>query len=208
MDRKTFLLIAIALVLAGLADWLIKYHSPEALVSGGWSDFPLEKDGWIGTEDVVAQGVIDLLKPDHIFNANYVDAEGLRVNLFLGSFSDPRGGPHSPMNCLPASGWIVESSESRAIAIEQQTIPARRLVLRYKQHTYVMDFWYITPLGETANDYQLKLHQMLTALTLKARHLTFVRFVVRDTDQGRAALDRFEQAFSGDIYARLPVELK
>jgi len=207
MDRKTFLLIAIALLLAGLAGWLIKYHSPGALVSSGWSEFPLEKDGWIGTEDVVAQGVIDLLKPDHIFNANYVDAEGFRVNLFLGSFSDLRGGPHSPLNCLPASGWIVESSESRAIALEQRTIPARRLMLRYKQQSYVMDFWYITPLGETGNDYQLKLYQMLAALTLKPRHLIFARFVVRDTDPGRAALDRFEQAFTADIYARLSVNL-
>jgi len=208
MDRKTFLLIAVALVLAGLAGWLIKYHSPGALVSSGWSEFPLEKDGWMGTEDVVAQGVIDLLRPDHIFNANYVDAEGFRINLFLGSFSDARGGPHSPMNCLPASGWIVESSESRAIALEQRTIPARRLMLRYKHQTYVMDFWYITPLGETANDYQLKLYQMFGALLFQPRHLTFVRFVARDTDQNRAALDRFEGAFVGDIYARVPVALK
>jgi len=81
-------------------------------------------------------------------------------------------------------------------------------MLRYKHQTYVMDFWYITPLGETANDYQLKLYQMFGALLFQPRHLTFVRFVARDTDQNRAALDRFEGAFVEDIYARVPVALK
>ena len=208
MDQKKFLIIAAIITLAGLTGWVIKYRAPEALVSSGWSDFPLTKDNWIGREDIVAQGVIDLLKPDHIFNANYTDDDGNRVNLFLGSFSDPRGGPHSPMNCLPASGWLVEGSVPHAVDLGTRSIPAKRLLLRYKKIGHVMDFWYVTPWGETSNDYRLKINEVLTSLTLQPRHLTFVRFVAKDTPESLAALDRFEQAFLPEIYRRLPVSLQ
>jgi EpsI family protein len=208
MDRKKSLIIAAIVTLTGLAGWVIKYRAPEALVGAGWKDFPLVKDDWIGKEDIVAQGVIDLLKPDHIFNANYTDDDGRRVNLLLGSFSDPRGGPHSPLNCLPASGWIVEGSTPREIETAGRTIPAKRLLLRYKQLGHVMDFWYVTPWGETSNDYRLKFNEMLTSLTLRPRHLTFVRFVAKDNAESLAALDQFEKTFLGEIYSRLPVDLQ
>lgn len=208
MDRKTFLIIAAMILLSGLTCWAIKYRTPEALVFSGWSDLPLTKDNWIGKEDIVSQGVIDLLKPDHIFNANYADDMGNRVNLFLGSFSDPRGGPHSPMNCMPASGWIVEGSAPLTITLGERTFFAKRLILTYKQVRYVMDFWYITPWGETANDYRLKFNEMLTSLTMRPRHLTFVRFISKDTPEGLDAIDRFEKTFLNDIYSRLPAALR
>ena len=208
MDRKAFLIIAAIILLSGLTCWAIKYQTPEAIAFSGWSDFPLIKDNWIGKEDIVSQGVIDLLKPDHIFNANYADDLGNRVNLFLGGFSDPRGGPHSPMNCLPASGWVVEGSAPLTITLGDRTFFAKRLILTYKQVRHVMDFWYITPWGETANDYRLKFNEMLTSLTLHPRHLTFVRFIAKDTPEGLDAIDRFEKAFLNDIYSRLPVALR
>ncbi len=208
MARKTFFIIATILIVASLVGWVIKYRTPTALKSAGWDGFPMSRDGWTGQTEVVAPGVIDLLKPDHIINTNFIDLDGNRVNLFLGSFSDPRGGPHSPLNCLPASGWIVEGSEPHTIAFHNRTLNIKRLHLRYKQTGHVMDFWYVTPWGETSNDYQLKLFEMLTSLTLSPRHLTFIRFVAKDTPEGLEALDRFEKSFLDEIYSRLPVSLQ
>ena len=208
MARKTFFLIATIIFAAALAGWIIKYRTPTALQSAGWDGFPTSRDGWTGEQEVVSPGVIDLLKPDHIINTNFVDPDGNRVNLFLGSFSDPRGGPHSPLNCFPASGWIVEGSTPRTIEFHNRTLHIKRLQLRFKQAAYAMDFWYVTPWGETSNDYQLKWFQMLTSLTLSPRHLTFIRFVSRDTPEALAALDRFENSFLGEIYSRLPASVQ
>ena len=208
MARKTFFLIATVLIVSSLAGWVIKYRTPTAMESTGWAGFPMSLGGWTGQEEVVAPGVIDLLKPDHIINSNFVDLESNRVNLFLGSFSDPRGGPHSPLNCLPASGWIVEGSEPRTINFHDRSLNIKRLHLTYKQVGHVMDFWYVTPWGETSNDYQLKLFEMMTSLTFIPRHLTFIRFVSNDTPEGLEAIDRFEKSFLDEIYSRLPVSLQ
>jgi EpsI family protein len=206
MDRKKFFLTTIVIIVAAVVSWVVKYRQPTLTDSADWSTFPLQSGEWVGETDVVSQGVIDLLQPSGIFNANYFRSDGIQINLFLGDWLDAHGGPHSPLNCLPASGWAVVETQNRPIPYGSRQIPARRLRLQYGQVFYVMDFWYITPFGETSNDYRLKLDEMLTSLMLQPRHLTFVRFVTRDTEAGRAALDQFEQDFVDEIYQRLPVE--
>ena len=206
MDRKKFFLIAVVIIVAATISWVVKYRQPRLENSADWSTFPLKSGEWVGEIDAVPQGVIDLLQPNGIFNANYFGSDGIQVNLFLGDWSDARVGPHSPLNCVPGSGWLVEESLDHSVQHGKREIPAKRLRLVYKQNDYLMDFWYITPYGETSNDYQLKLYEMLTSLTLQPRHLTFVRFVARDSEAGRAALDRFEQTFINEIYQRLPVK--
>ena len=206
MDRKKFFPIAVLIIVTAAVSWVVKYRQPTLEVSADWSTMPLERGEWVGEIDAVAQGVVDMLQPSGIFNADYYGSDGIQVNLFLSDWSDARGGPHSPMNCLPASGWTVAETLDRPVPHGNRQIPARRLRLRHRQEFYLMDFWYITPYGETANDYELKLYEMLTSLTLQPRHLTFVRFVSRDSDAGRAALERFEQDFINEIYERLPGE--
>jgi EpsI family protein len=204
MDRTKYLIIVAAVLLSGLAGLVLELYTPRAETLADWSDFPMQHEGWVGAEEVVSAWVIDLLKPDRILNVNYTDSSHRWVNLFLGSFTDPRGGPHSPMNCLPASGWIIVDIEPRPISVGERTIAARRLRLQYQREAYVVDYWYITPFGATSSDYTLKFLQMLTALKLQPQHLTFVRFLARDTESGRTALDRFEQSFIDEIYRRLP----
>ena len=205
MDRKKFLLIAVVIIVAAAVSWVVKYCQPRLEGSADWSTLPLKSGEWIGEADVVDQWMIDMLRPNSIFNANYFGSDKIQVNLFLGDWSGTRGGPHSPLNCLPASGWIVKETLDRPVPYGSRRIPARRLCLQHRQELYLMDFWYITPFGETSNDYQLKLYEMLTSLMLRPRHLTFVRFVARDSEAGQAALERFEQTFVDEIYQRLPV---
>ncbi len=208
MDRKKHLLILIIIVVTAAAGWVIKYRQPTLEATADWSSLPLQTGEWAGQVDAVHQGVIDLLQPSGLFNANYYDSDGVQINLFLGDWAEPGGGPHSPMNCLPASGWTVQGTADHPVGIMGRQVAAKRLSLQHRRIDYLMDFWYITPYGETANDYQLKLYEMLTSLTLQPRHLTFVRFVARDSDAGRAALDRFERHIVPEIYDRLPVDTR
>jgi EpsI family protein len=204
MDRKRFVLILAVIIVGAALSWVIKYRQPTSAVSADWTSLPLEIGEWSGSADEVHAEVVALLQPNSLFSANYYDAEGVQVNLFLGDWSDDHGGPHSPMNCLPASGWTVVGATIRPIDVGGRQIDARRLSMQHRGIAYLMDFWYITPYGETSNDYQLKLFEMLTSLTLQPRHLTFVRFFSRDSEAGRIALDRFETAIISEIYDRLP----
>jgi EpsI family protein len=208
MDRKKFTLIAIVITVAAVLSWVVEWYTPDAGTMADWTGLPREVGDWRGVEETLSEGTIALLEPDGLVSIDYVGSEGIEVNLFVASWSGEGRGPHSPLNCLPASGWNVGEATPRELSYGDKTIPARRLKLEFRSRPYVMDFWYITPYGETSSDYRLKLFEMLTSLTLQPRYLTFVRFVAADSEEGLAALDKFAADFIPEIYSLLPQEMR
>jgi EpsI family protein len=200
--------MAIVLIATFAFGMTLKHYQPGTMTDAQIEAFPLEKDGWIGKERKVADYVLEVLKPVAIFQADYVNSEGVTVNLFMDYFASEKGGggPHSPRNCVPGSGWVIESDRPHAIKFGNRTIPAHRFVLARGDYKQVMDFWYVTKYGETANDYKFKLYAMLSSLTLSPTDVAFVRFVSDADPASLAALDQFEQSFLPEIYARLPFE--
>jgi EpsI family protein len=197
--------MASVVVIGGFFSMLVDYAAPAPVNSLDWSDFPLHKGEWRGFVESVSPEAIALLDPEQLFSARYFNKEQVPVSLFFDHFSGVRGGPHSPLNCMPASGWTIQRSEPREIAFDGRTFTAKRLFLTTHEQGYIMDFWYVTAVGETANDYALKLYEALTSLLFKQRQLTFVRVMAPDSPAGRDAIDQFEADFLSEIYGRLPM---
>ncbi|MDH4158305.1 MAG: EpsI family protein [candidate division Zixibacteria bacterium] len=207
MGTKTFIIMLAILAVTFLFAVVIRTSQPETAYDVRVADFPLEKESWVGEKEVIPTYVFKQLNPVDIFAANYVNDRGEIVNLVIDYFAgDKAGGPHSPRNCLPGSGWAIESTAERKIPSGDRTIPAQRFALRLGNSGKVMDFWYITRYGETANDYALKFYTMLSSLTLHRTDVAFIRFVCNSDSTSLAAMDRFQQLFLPDIYARLPFD--
>ena len=207
MGTKTFLIMLSILVVTFAFAVVIKTSQPETAYDVRVADFPLEKESWVGEREVIPTYVFKQLNPVDIFAANYVNDDGVAINLVIDYFAgEEAGGPHSPRNCLPGSGWSIESSAERKIHFGDRTVPAQRFALRLGGSRKVMDFWYLTRYGETANDYVFKFYTMLSSLTLHRTDVAFVRFVCDSDSTSLATMDRFQQLFLPDIYARLPFE--
>lgn len=205
MDRKTFFLILSLLVATFTMTFVIRFAQPESSAWVSLDDFPMEKENWQGVREVIPQYVTDLLRPLEIISATFVNRRGTRVHLLFDFFTTG-GGPHSPRNCLPGSGWEIAETGQQLIRVNGREIMAGRFKLKLEQSRKVMDFWYITNYGETANDYLFKLYSMIGSLRMEPRDVAFVRLVADDTPEGRAALEEFESLFIPEIYARLPFE--
>ncbi len=205
MDGKSFTAVIVILVVVFLATMGIKYGQPEAVAGVSFLDFPVQLDGWSGSRDSIPAYALDILNPIDIFSATYTDREGNQVHLLFDFFAR-EGGPHSPRNCLPGSGWSILEAQSRTIQLETRSIAVHRLQVEKAESDYVMDFWYITPLGETANDFVFKFHELVSSLAFLPRHVAFVRIITAKNTESLAALDRFEQLFIPEIYARLPFD--
>ena len=207
MAKKAFIIIlAILIVTFGFA-YTIKYMKPAIGQVKDLNQFPLQHAGWAGRVDIIEQGTLDMLSPDHFYNATYVNRDGNRVQLFFDYFAQggaSSGGVHSPRNCLPGSGWAILGVEPRQIRINGRVIDGSRFHLRLGEKKQVMDFWYVTRRGETANDYKFKLYTMISSLTLQPTDVGFIRFVAFDTPASLAALDQFEKSFVPVIYNFLP----
>jgi len=205
MARKSFIAAAAIVVVAFLLSTIVKHSQPDTVAEVNFDDFPVQKGDWTGYRDEIPDYAIELLNPIDIFSATYVNHLGEQVHLLFDFFSNT-GGPHSPRNCLPGSGWSIMDNEPREIDLESQTITIYRFQLDKGGKNYVMDFWYVTPFGETANDFVFKLHELATSLAFLPRNVAFIRIVAAETPAGLAALDEFEKLFVPEIYARLPFE--
>jgi len=205
MARKTFIVLLSIVILTFLSGFAIRHHKPEISTGASIEDFPLLKNGWIGQKDNLIPAVIDMLNPTEIFSATYTDAVGNKVHLFFDYFAQQnvRGGPHSPRNCLPGSGWTIRGMEKRKIILRGRPITIGRFDLRMGESKKVMDFWYITRYGETANDYMFKFYLLISSLTFKPNDIAFIRIIGVGDQAGLSALDDFEKSFVEEIYDHL-----
>jgi len=206
MEKKSFVVILLVFVFTFAACTVIRYYRAPVGRKVMIEQLPLTKGAWVGRTVTVTPEVMVILSPDQLFSASYVGPSGNQVQLFIDYFSpeNTTGAIHSPRNCLPGAGWIIVGSEPRVIEAAGRRIPAIRMNLSLGQSRQVMDFWYITRFGETANDYRLKFNTMISSLTLRPTDKAFVRFVSKQDPQSIAALEDFERLFIDDIYAHLP----
>jgi EpsI family protein len=206
MEKKSFIAILAILIFTFAACTVLKYYRAPVGRKVLVEQLPLAANGWVGQSDNVSVDIRELLSPDNLFSATYSNQSGRRVQLFIDYFSpeNTTGAIHSPRNCLPGSGWVIDDSKPHPIEAAGRNIKAHRMRLSMGQSRAVMDYWYITRYGETANDYMLKLNTMISSLTLRPTDKAFIRFVASDDPQSIAALEEFEHLFIGDIYTHLP----
>ena len=207
MDKKPFIIILIIVIITFVFVYLVKNYQPASNLDVNLADFPLEIDGWIGEKEDIPDYVFTQLNPVDIFSADYFNRNGIQVNLFVDYFeSNNVGGPHSPRNCLPGSGWVILESTDRNIKFGNRTISASRMNLRLGDVSKIMDFWYLTKYGETSNDYMFKFYAMLSSLTFNPTDVAFIRIITNSDSASVSALDDFEQSVLEEIYNRLPFE--
>lgn len=206
MDKRPFTIVIVILAVTFSAISVMRYYRPPSAADVSFDDFPLALGEWTGVRRDIPPAVIELLNPKAIFSAAYTNSEGVQVDLLFDFFSSESsiGGPHSPRNCLPGQGWIILETVENRVEINDRTIPANRFELRHGDTRQVMDFWYVTNYGETANDYVFKLYQVLSSLTLKPKEVAFVSFTTNRQAKSLAALEQFEKLATKEIYSYLP----
>lgn len=205
MAKKTFITFLLVLFATFLFCSAVEYYRPKTSSITKFEKFPVEKGDWIGQRDDLIPAIVEILNPTEIFSATFTNPEGIEVHLFFDYFSqqNSRAGPHSPRNCLPGSGWTILDTEEREITVDGRTIKIGRFHMRLGGLEKVMDFWYVTRHGETANDFMFKFYMMINSLTFKPIDVAFIRIIAHDDEEGLLALDDFENVFVEEIYQHL-----
>jgi len=206
MEKKAFIIFLILILATFAAIQLVAHYRAPVGLRADFQKLPLIKGQWVGQPEELPRPIVEMLSPDDIFAASFKDPEGIRVQLFVDYYSPENmvGAIHSPRNCLPGSGWLISRMMPWQIEYGDRKINAVRFYLSREQSHQVMDFWYVTRMGETANDYRLKFNAMISSLILRPTDKAFVRFVTIDEVRSVAAMENFEKLFIGEIYGSLP----
>jgi EpsI family protein len=147
------------------------------------SAFPFLVSEWRGQSapDFDAE-ILSVLGVDEYLNRVYTAAEGTPIGLYIGYYESQRQGDtiHSPMNCLPGSGWEPVSRTYIDIPIKgglQPTITVNRYLIRKGLDEQVVLYWYQSHGRAIANEYRSKLFMVYDAVRLNRTDAALVRVV-------------------------------
>ncbi len=150
-------LLGLAFLLAAYPISLAYTQTPPVPLLQSFDNFPMEIDGWVGKrtflEDV---NVLDRLEADEYIQAEFTNAKGERINLWITYHANQVRGMnkymHSPQYCMPGAGWKIIHTEEITLAPGRV---ARYSIFEKNQFRLGVLYWYLYGGKWLSTDYQL-----------------------------------------------------
>ena len=154
------------------------------------SEFPQQIDGWQGQTSRFDARIYDVLGVDDSFLANYTDAKGDTVNLYIGFYQSQKEGDliHSPKNCMPGAGWGIARTDSAQVQDGRRGARVINLLLNKGAEQQVMLYWFHSRGRIISSEYWQKIYLVIDSITRRRTDGSFVRLIapVRDGDIDQA----------------------
>ena len=172
---------------------------------------------WTGRDEPqLTSDIVSILGVDEYINRDYYDLAGRppsSVALYVGYYKSQREGDtiHSPLNCIPGSGWEPVKSAHARIAIPGMSEPivVNRLLIQKGADKQVVAYWYQAHGRVVASEYWSKLFMVYDAVRLNRSDAALVRVmspVLTSEDDDTAAEQRVTQ-FVQALFPRLDTHL-
>ena len=107
--------------------------------------------------------------------------DGQVANLYVGYYASQRTGAtyHSPLNCLPGSGWILSEPGKATITLPDGTsFIANKYVIQNGDYKSFMIYWYQGRGRNVASEYWGKIYTVLDSVRLRRSDGAMVRVTV------------------------------
>src|SRR5215204_3225117 len=110
-------------------------------------DFPQSIGAWqgTGTDQVIDNETMKVLRASDYLLRDFRKPDGKVANLYVGYYASQRSGAtyHSPLNCLPGSGWTLSEPARATISLADGTsFIANKYVIKNGEHKSLMVYWY------------------------------------------------------------------
>ncbi len=180
------------------------------------SELGLDFDGWKGSDAARFDArTMELLGVDEYLHRVYVGAERIPVSLYVGFYGRQGEGEtiHSPMNCLPGSGWQPISRTTMPLTVTDSrgsstaVAPVNQLVIERGAERQLVVYWYQSHGRVTAGEYTTKLLTMWDAIRLNRTDAALVRLTTPIVDRDTTSATRNVSSFAQRLFTRLQAHL-
>ena len=186
--RKEYWLVILLLVTTAVYTRLIRADQVFVDRDIDLGRISTEIDDWHGEGQTLSPKVLHVLKSDQSRIINYTNSRGNQVSLYVSYWASQKYGaqPHSPLNCVPGSGWNITSRKTIALTSDGSA-RAEKLIIDNSQDRQAMIFWYQTRNGILAKELNVKLQLAKNSLFRKPTDVAFIRLTTAVTDNNDAA---------------------
>ena len=145
---------------------------------GGWQAVSSQSMG----EDI--EGVLGV--DDYILR-NYRNAHGVQVNVYVSYFTytDRSKGYHSPLNCMPGSGWNIAETKpvSLSLPAADQKATVNQLILQKGRRKQISLYWYQCRGRILHNEYLERIYRVIDSIFKNRTDGAFIRLIATNSDQ-------------------------
>jgi hypothetical protein len=218
------------------ASFLIGHaaHTEETPIRTPLSQLPMTLESWRGVrEPPFANRVLEVLGVDDYLTRGYFRSSQSGVGLYIGYYRSQRQGEtiHSPLNCLPGSGWEPVSRTTIRIPIDQDSrvnkvdsaavvdrsaasfrsepsvaIAVNRYVVQKGLDREIVLYWYQSHGRVVANEYLSRFYLVADAIRLNRTDAAMVRVIApipSNVEDGEARAERDAVQFIEVLFPHL-----
>ena len=155
-------------------------------------DFPETVGSWrkTGTDQILDEPTLKVLRASDYLLRDFRKPEGQVANLYVGYYASQRTGAtyHSPLNCLPGSGWILSEPGKATITLpDGSSFIANKYVIQNGEYKSFMVYWYQGRGRNVASEYWGKIYTVFDSVRLRRSDGAMVRVTVPFRDSEAAA---------------------
>lgn len=178
-----FALLLIAIVAVGVVVNAWAYLGEAHVNRKELKNFPVQIGEWrqIGPDYVMDDATLAVLRASDYLQRDYRTADGQRANFYVGYYASQRDGAsyHSPLNCLPGSGWTLSEPGRAMIPLpDGSSFAANKYVIENGDTRSLMIYWYQGRGREVASEYWGKIYTVIDSVRLRRSDGAMVRVTV------------------------------
>lgn len=157
-------------------------------------DFPVQLGEWRKTkpDQTIDEPTMKVLRATDYLLRDYQRPDGQVANFYVGYYASQRDGAsyHSPLNCLPGSGWTLSSPDTVTISLpDGRSFAANKFVIRNGDTKNLMIYWYQGRGRAVASEYWGKVYTVIDSVRLRRSDGALVRVTVPMGNSEAAALE-------------------
>jgi exosortase D (VPLPA-CTERM-specific) len=165
-----------------------------------FDEFPMNFGPWNGKRDSMEGMYLDALKLDDYLLANYAQASGGPVNIYMAYYNSQRKGEavHSPRSCLPGGGWQLRNFDQRTldnVSVDGRPLRVNRTMIELGNQRELVYYWFQQRGRVISNEFAVKFYLFWDALTRHRTDGALVRLIIAlpptssETDADRRLTD-------------------
>ena len=173
------------------------------------ASFPAQLGPWNGTDLIIDQETRDVLGPGEFLSRDYTAGadHGPSIDLLIAYFPSQSTGDtiHSPMHCLPGSGWLPIDTARVTVAVPgHDPFPANRVVVARGGVRNLVLYWYWAHDRGVASEYWAKYYLVKDSIQMHRSDGALVR-IITPMYPGESAPAAYQRIlpFAGEIVPRL-----
>ena len=146
-------------------------------------DFPQTVGAWqkTGNDQILDEATLKVLRASDYLLRDFRKSDGQVANLYVGYYATQRTGAtyHSPLNCLPGSGWTLSEPGKATIALpDGSSFVANKYVIKNADYESLMLYWYQGRGRNVASEYWGKVYTVFDSVRLRRSDGAMVRVTV------------------------------